>query len=618
MNFNDINQKFTARLKGITAFIRALALNRTLKLCMCCGSAAATDGKRVYLPYSVIFGDFDRRYALGMAAHEVGHCLYTDFNSLDLSQKSYATLSDLFRLGCHCKFSMPLRKEDGSVGAYWLQSEFMRRETYRVRDSKRNEYRKAIVLWRDILNALEDARIERRFKADRPETGYVINAVYTKALREVQIKNLPYKSARYVFGVCCAAAAVISRSVKPGAVDIFCDVFSADPKEKETLERARTLITEAAAYAESTGSSFMAPTSTTEDVFALTAALLDLFYFSIESDEKDEEKKSEDKKQRKRKDAESRDEAELFGNFPRNVQDLLRDKFQSELSDEVADFIQSGGLGDQEITIESKGAGKSSKCRSLLPLEEITEARNAAEIPVCGDQNMICRSLNQILYPPQSRVLAVGLRRRGVSLNERKLAYAANRCVSEPLFKAKTLTLSNGMTQLAVIVDTSSSTKGYRDDYLRCFELLRKVLGKADGSRLLSSIYCFCSEGVGRIKRVNEKFDRTIASRLCYTGFTPGFAALYYAMTELAASRAKRKLILCLTDGEFTDTPEICSTFMGNDGVGIKEAGIKLACIYVKTRASVFPDDFKPHYSQMIESAEELPRAILRAVRAIY
>ena len=617
MNFNDINQKFTARLKGITAFIRALALNRTLKLCMCCGSAAATDGKRVYLPYSVIFGDFDRRYALGIAAHEVGHCLYTDFDSLDLSQKSYTTLSDLFRLGCRGRFSLPLRKEDGSVGAYRLQSKFMRRETFRVRDSMRNEYRKAIVLWRDILNSLEDARIERRFKADRPETGYVINAVYTKALHEVHIKNLPYKSARFTFGVCCAAAAVISRSLKPEAVDIFCDVFSTDPKEKETLERARTLITEAAAYAESMGSSFMAPTSTTEDVFALTAALLDLFYFSTESDETDEEQESEGPKPREKQDT-AHDEEELFGNFPRNVQDLLRDKFQSELSDEVENFIQLSGLADQEITIESGGAKKSSKCRSLLPLEEITEARNDVEIPVCGDQNMICRSLNQILYPSQSRVLAVGLRRRGVSLNERKLAYAANRCVSEPLFKAKTLTLSNGMTQLAVIVDTSSSTQRYRDDYLRCFALLRKVLGKADGSRLLSSIYCFCGTGIGRIKRVNEKFDRTIASRLCYTGFTPGFAALYYAMTELAASRAKRKLILCLTDGEFTDNQEICSTFMGNDGFGIKEAGIKLACIYVKTRASMFPDDFKPHYSQMIESAEELPRAILRAVRAIY
>ncbi len=618
MDLNDINQKFTARLKGIIAFIRALALNRTLKLCMCRGNTGATDGKRVYLPYSVFFGDFDRRYALGMAAHEVGHCLYTDFNSLDLSQKSYTTLSDLFRLGCRGRFSLPLRKEDGSVGAYRLQSEFMRRETFRVRDSMRNEYRKAIVLWRDILNSLEDARIERRFKADRPETGYVINAVYTKALRDVNIKNLPYKSSRYAFGVCCVAAAVISHSLKPAAVDIFIDIFGKDPKEKETLVKARTLITEVAAYAESTGSSFMAPTSTTADTFALTAALMDLFYFSTESDETDDEKENEGSKPRERQDAKFRDEEELFGNFPRNVQDLLRDKFQSELSDEVENFIQLSGLADQEITIESGGAKKSSKCRSLLPLEEITEARNAAEIPVCGDQNMICRSLNQILYPPQSRVSAVGVRRRGVSLCERKMAYAANRCVSEPLFKAKTLTLSSGQTQLAVIVDTSSSTQRYRDDYLRCFELLRKVLGKADRSRLLSSIYCFCGTGIGRIKRVDEKFDRTIASRLCYAGFTPGFAALYYAMSELAASRAKRKLILCLTDGEFTDNQEICSAFMGNDGVGIEDAGIKLACIYVKTRENMFPDGFKPHYSQMIESAEELPRAILRAVRAIY
>ena len=57
MDLNDINQKFTARLKGIIAFIRALALNRTLKLCMCRGNTGATDGKRVYLPYSVFFGD---------------------------------------------------------------------------------------------------------------------------------------------------------------------------------------------------------------------------------------------------------------------------------------------------------------------------------------------------------------------------------------------------------------------------------------------------------------------------------------------------------------------------------------------------------------------------------
>ena len=75
---------------------------------------------------------------------------------------------------------------------------------------------------------------------------------------------------------------------------------------------------------------------------------------------------------------------------------------------------------------------------------------------------------------------------------------------------------------------------------------------------------------------------------------------------------------MCLTDVEFTDNQEICSAFMGNDGVGIEDAGIKLACIYVKTRENMFPDGVKPHYSQMIESAEELPRAILRAVRAIY
>ena len=78
---------------------------------------------RTFIYYSIFFGDFDRRYALGIAAHEVGHCLYTDFDSLDVYKENPTSLSDFFRLGSPGEFSLPLRGEDGAEEAYRLQSD---------------------------------------------------------------------------------------------------------------------------------------------------------------------------------------------------------------------------------------------------------------------------------------------------------------------------------------------------------------------------------------------------------------------------------------------------------------------------------------------------------------
>lgn len=615
---DDIDAKFQARLKGITAFIRALSLNRTLKLYLSHYGGAFTDGAHVHLPYSIFFGDFDRRYALGIAAHEVGHCLYTDFDSLDVYKENPTSLSDFFRLGSPGEFSLPLRGEDGAEEAYRLQSDFMRRETSRKCSELKVSYRNAFKLWLRLLNSLEDARIERRFKAERPETAYVINAVYTKALSEVEIKNLPYKVSRYVYGVCVMAAAVISHSVRPEAVDAFIAACSTDDEERDLLNRAQELIAKAVAYASCKQEGFMAAASETADLFDLTSALADLFIVATQKEQGSDQKQQQEKKRPlgKHHDIDSEEDIDL--DLPDNPQEMLRDRLQDELSDAVKAYFKQHDISAREITVDSQEVVKTSGVSLRLPLDEITTAQNYEVMPICGDQSAVCRNLDKILYPPRSRNFAVAAKGCGVILDERRAAFAANRCVAARLFKAKSLTLSDGMTQLAVIIDTSSSTRDCHDDYLQCFELLRKVLGKADRTRLLSSIYCFGDSGVARIKRVNENFDARIAARLCYSGNTPGFAALYYAMSELAASPAKRRLLLCLTDGGFTDDEDICAGFMDKDGAGIDSAGIKLACVYVKTDEMVFPGGFKPHYSQIIAGAAQLPQAILSAVRAIY
>lgn len=615
----DAGTKFQARLKGLTSFIRALALNRTLKLRLSVHDAAATDGESIYLPYSLFFGDFDRRYALGIAAHEVGHCLYTDFDCTDPNCGSFASLSELFRLGRSGDFSLPLHNPDGTLTEYRLLSRFMQLEVYRKSDNISADYRNAVAVWREILNALEDARIERRFKADRPETAYVINAVYAKAVADAQLNNLPFRLQRYIFAVCLMAAAVISHSVKPETVDAFIERFSADAEEQDLLRRAQTLVTGAAEHAVCTAGGFMSAASVTGDLFGLTAALTDLFIAALEAETTAAHATQRERFKRRNKHADIASAAEdLYLDLLQNPQKMVRNSLQKEQSEAVRNYIDRYGLDRREITIVPLIADRERSVPSLLPLQEITAAQNDVVIPQCSVQDTLCRNLVKILYPPRSRRVAVATRRCGVRFDDRKAAFAAAGCVTERLFKARTVTLNSGLTQLAVIIDTSSSTQAYRDDYLCCLELLRKVLGKANPSQLLSSIYCFCDSGIARVKRVNEKFGAAVAARLCYTGFTPGFAALHYAMTELAASPAGRKLLLCLSDGVFTDAADVCAGFMGKDGAGINNAGIKLACIYVKTGENLFPDGFKPHYSQIIDSAADLPQAIWRAVQAIY
>ena len=627
MSNEFLTVKFEARLKGIIAFIRALALNRSLKLRLSYNEAS-TDGKSVCLPYCALFGDFDRRYALGIAAHEVAHCLYSDFDVSGESERLYTNCAAYFGVHKAEDFALPLLGKDGTASCYRLKSTFMRREAFRRCDNIFVDYRNAVSLWNKLLNALEDARVERIMKHDRPETAFVIRKVYDKALADADFSSMPFNAPRYGFIVCLFASSVISRSAALNEAEALITRMRLEDEERDLYVKVRTLISDAAVYAQSSpDGGFMSYTSSTVDLVDLATALTDLFITYLEAHpesdaaQDQEQEKKEDKEDCGLQDTNPADigDSDFYPELMQSPLDFVRRNLNEQLPGEVCNYVYESNLGEREFVVPAAGGCTLQVSDVLLPLEEVTEAQSKTACPPCKDQSALCWQLGKILFPPQSqRFPGQGLRRYGIRLDGRRTPFAANRCMSERLFKGRTATLSLGQAQIAVIFDTSTSAMRYKDEYLSCFELLRKVLGHADPLRLLSSVYCFGASGTARIKRVNEKFDAAIAGRLSYSCYTPGYSALYYALTELSTARAGRKLLLCLTDGEFNDDSACCRRFLADRGAEIDKAGVKLAFIHIKSEVSVFPDGFKPHYAQSIDSAADLPQALLRAVRAVF
>ena len=85
----------------------------------------------------------------------------------------------------------------------------------------------------------------------------------------------------------------------------------------------------------------------------------------------------------------------------------------------------------------------------------------------------------------------------------------------------------------------------------RTLAILASAFSRVKTDRIKLSVYSF-DNWTKKLKGPDENFSAEVLSRLpAMTGGTDGWKALRYAVTELSRSRCNRKVIICLTDGEW-------------------------------------------------------------------
>ena len=597
------NKQIRERILGIIAFMRTLALRRDLTLTIC--HTAKTDGHNIYLPLSMFVGAYNRPFALGLTAHEVGHCLYTDFEVLTQINYSVAQgKTDIFALKSQTGFTLPLLHPDGSVSSYKLKSRFYK-QIFANGDCPANGYEADCAkLINESLNALEDARIEKRLKEEIPETAYVLDAVYTQLLHDA-CKPPENPVNRYVFFSCLCAHHYFSNTLKQDVLERFFHLLSKNDAERQLLHQVRQLLHLAVAYAQhNLKTSFLSATSGTASLAALTVAVADLFMRYAED-------RPDGNLVKKRGGTVKIGPNFDYDHRTPSPQELIRKALcagtDSSAMAEVKDLV---GIS---YTVTATQAPLKERTYVRMPLQEVTTENTQQSIPKVTDLSQARNRLQRILYPQGTTLPPSANCRSGIRFDLNKVAPAALGQFNSRIFKRHCVTRNDGLTHIAVILDTSSSTKKYRSDYLKCAAFLQQVL--AGGPRLLSSMYCFDKTGVARIKRVREPFSERILRRISYSGMTPGFAALHYAVTELLASKAERKLLLCLSDGEFNDSKGSCAYL--DDWDAIREE-IKLVTIFVKEGCNCLPHSLIPDFKRTIDHPAALPQTIVEAVAALY
>lgn len=161
----------------------------------------------------------------------------------------------------------------------------------------------------------------------------------------------------------------------------------------------------------------------------------------------------------------------------------------------------------------------------------------------------------------------------GFKLNSRKLQQiATGQNVAKPFIKrGQSLALS---TEIAFCVDLSGSmsddisTQGLADT----LDLLIKGFSKVTTDKVKLSVFSF-ADRILKLKSAKEKLSYSLFSKLRQPGGgTCGWEALKFAASDLLKSNAERKIIVCLTDGDFCLSNRFDISLLSN--LGIETYGI--------------------------------------------
>lgn len=139
--------------------------------------------------------------------------------------------------------------------------------------------------------------------------------------------------------------------------------------------------------------------------------------------------------------------------------------------------------------------------------------------------------------------------------------------VSRPFArKGETVALD---THVVLLCDTSSSMSNSLscEGLCRTLAILASAFSRVKTDRLKLSVYSF-ADAVVRLKSPEQIFTAGILSRLPpMIGGTDGWRALRSAADELSRSRSSRKVIICLTDGEWSIYDSFSIAFLRKAGI---------------------------------------------------